>query len=87
MNYIKADLREYDVIISESQFKLWDSFDSIDTYVENCHKNKLDWRVALVSPREAKRMLKLNYQFIQTLNLNKNDVEKLAEQFDHKSFL
>ena len=80
-NYIKADLREYDVIISESQFKLWDSFDSIDTYINNCHKNKLDWRVALVSPKEAKRMLKLNYQFIQTLNLNKEDIEKLAEQF------
>lgn len=80
-NYIKADLREYDVIISESQFKLWDSFDSIDTYIDNCHKNKLDWRIALVSPKEAKRMLKLNYQFIQTLKLNKDDVEKLAEQF------
>lgn len=80
-NYIKADLRDYDVIISESQFKLWDSFDSIDTYISNCHKNKLDWRVALVSPKEAKRMLKLNYQFIQTLNLNKEDIEKLAEQF------
>lgn len=80
-NYIKADLRDYDLIISESQFKLWDSFDSVDTYIENYHKNKLDWRVALVSPKEAKRMLKLNYQFIQTLNLNKGDIEKLAEQF------
>ena len=80
-NYIKADLRDYDLIISESQFKLWDSFDSVDTYINNCRKNKLDWRVALVSPKEAKRMLKLNYQFIQTLNLNKEDVEKLAEQF------
>ena len=80
-NYIKADLRDYDLIISESQFKLWDSFDSVDTYINNCHKNKLDWRVALVSPKEAKRMLKLNYQFIQTLNLNKEDIEKLAEQF------
>lgn len=80
-NYIKADLREYDVIITESQFKLWDSFDSIDTYIDNCHKNKLDWRIALVSPKEAKRMLKLNYQFIQTLNLNQDDIEKLAKQF------
>lgn len=80
-NYIKADLRNYDVIISESQFKLWDSFDSIDTYINNCRKNKLDWRVALVSPKDANRMLKLNYQFIQTLNLSKDDVEKLAEQF------
>ena len=80
-NYIKADLREYDVIITESQFKLWDSYNSIDTYIENCHKNNLDWRIALVSPKEAKRMLKLNYQFIQTLNLNQEDIEKLAQQF------
>lgn len=80
-NYIKADLREYDVIISESQFKLWDSFDSMNTYIKNCHKNNLSWRVALVTPKEAKKMLKLNYQFIQTLNLNKEDIEKLAEQF------
>ena len=80
-NYIKADLRDYDVIISESQFKLWDSFDSIDTYIDNCHKNKLDWRITLVTPKEAKRMLKLNYQFIQTLDLNQEDIEKLAEQF------
>lgn len=79
--YIKADLRDYDLIISESQFKLWDSFDSIDTYIENCHKNNLNWRVALVSPKEAKRMLKLNYQFIQTLNLKEKDIEELASQF------
>ena len=30
--YIKADLRDYDVIISESPFKLWDSFDRITSY-------------------------------------------------------
>lgn len=80
-NYIKADLRDYDVILSESQFKLWDSFKSIDQYIDNCHKNNLLWGVALVSPKEAKHMLKLNYQFIQTLNLTQNDIEKLASQF------
>lgn len=80
-NYIKADLRDYDIIITESQFKLWDSYDSLDSYIENCRKNNLDWRVSLVTPKEAKRMLKLNYQFIQTLNLNQNDIEKLAKQF------
>lgn len=80
-DYIKADLRDYDVIISESQFKLWDSFDSLDTYVQNCRKNKLDWRIASVTPKEAKRSLKLNYQFIQTLNLKQADIEKLAEPF------
>ena len=80
-NPIKADLRNYDVILSESQFKLWDSFKSIDQYIESCHKNNLLWGVTLVTPKEAKHMLKLNYQFIQTLNLTQSDVEKLASQF------
>lgn len=79
--YIKADLRDYDVIISESQFKLWDSYNNIDEYIANCHRNKLYWGVSLYTPKEAKRMLKLNYQFIQTLDLNQKDIEKLASQF------
>ena len=80
-NYIKADLRDYDVIISESQFKLWDSFNSVDEYIDNCHKNKLYWSVPQYAPKEAKNMLKLNYQFIQTLDLKQKDVENLCKQF------
>ncbi|MDD3171723.1 MAG: hypothetical protein PHO86_05325 [Bacilli bacterium] len=79
--YIKADLRDYDVIITESQFKLWDSFDSTDKYIENCHKNNLQWGVSQYTPREPKDILKLNYQFVQTLNLNQKQIEKLASQF------
>lgn len=80
-NYIKADLRDYDVIITESQFKLWDSFPDINTYIDNCHKNKLYWGVSQYTPKEAKNTLKLNYQFIQTLNLNQENIEKLSQQF------
>jgi hypothetical protein len=80
-NYIKADLRDYEVIITESQFKLWDSYNSLEEYINNCHKNKLYWGVALHTPKAAKHMMKLNYQFIQTLNLSKEDVENLASQF------
>lgn len=80
-NPIKANLFEYDLIITESQFKLWDSYDSIEQYIENCKKNNLKWGIALTTPKEAKPMLKLNYQFIQTLNLDEHKVEKLAEQF------
>ena len=79
--YIKADLRDYDVILSESQAKLYDSYTSIEQYLENCYKNNLKWGVALYSPKEAKHMIKLNYQFIQTLNLNKNGIEELCSQF------
>lgn len=80
-NYIKADLRDYDVIISESQFKLWDSYSSIEQYITSCHQNKLYWGITQYAPKEAKDILKLNYQFIQTLNLNEQEVERLCSQF------
>lgn len=79
--YIKADLRNYDVIITESQFKLWDSFPNIDTYINNCRENKLYWGVSQYTPKQPKDILKLNYQFIQTLNLDMDSIEKLAQQF------
>lgn len=80
-NIITADLRDIDVILSESQFKLWNSFSSIEQYEENCKKNNLKWGVSLYTPKKDKDILTMNYQFIQTLNLDKQDVEKLASKF------
>ncbi len=80
--YIKADLREYDVIITESQFKLWDSWTSINNYIGNCRKNKLYWGVSQYTPKEPKDILTLNYQFLQTLNITEHcDIEELCKQF------
>lgn len=79
--YIKADLRDVDMIVSESQFKLWDSFGSMEQYISNCHENGLTWGVAQYSPKEPKDVLRLNYQFIQTLNLDQQGVEALCEMF------
>lgn len=78
---IKADLRDYDVIISESQFKLWDSYDSIDEYIQKTHDNKLYWGITQMTPKRAKDVLKLNYQFIQTLHLSEEQIHQLCSQF------
>lgn len=80
-NPIKADLNDCELIISESQFKLWDSFSSIEEYEQNCEKNKLDWGVSLFSPKEDKDLLKMNYQFLQTLDLNETAIEKVCSKF------
>lgn len=53
-NPIQADLRDVDVILTESQFKLWDSYSSMEQYIENCHRNKLYWGVSQYTPKEAK---------------------------------
>ena len=78
---IKADLRDYDIIISESQFKLWDSYDSVDEYIQKTHDNKLYWGVTQMTPRTPKEILKLNYQFIQTLHLSEEEIHELCSQF------
>lgn len=78
---IKVDLRNVDIIISESQFKLWDSYASLTEYIDNCRINKLYWGVSRYSPKISKDILRLNYQFIQTLNLNHHDVEQLCKMF------
>lgn len=80
-NPITVDLREIDCIISESQFKLWDSFDSVETYMENCIKNNLLWGVTSYSPKVDKDILKMNYQFLQTLKLSQKDIEEICEKF------
>jgi hypothetical protein len=77
----KADLRNIDVIISESQFKLWDSFSSIEEYQQNCEKNELQWGISLISPKVDKDVLKMNYQFLQTLSLSDSAIERLCEKF------
>ena len=78
--YIYTDLRDVDVILTESQFKLWDSYSSLYSYSLSCKVNHLDWGVSLYTPKQDKDILELNYQFVQTLNLDKEKVEKLCGQ-------
>ncbi len=76
-----VDLRNVDVILTESQHKLWDSWDSIEEYQQSCIDNNLKWGVTLHSPKKDKDILKMNYQFLQTLDLDKDDVEKICGKF------
>ena len=80
---IEVDLKDIDVIISESQFKLWDSYNNIDTYIDNCKKNNLYWGVALCTDKEIENSLMYNYQFLQVLDIDKNDIPKLCEDFEN----
>ena len=72
------DVRDVDVILTESQFKLWHCYPDLETYVQNCRKNGLDWGVSLYTPEQDKEMVELNYQFIQTLDLDQDRVRALC---------
>lgn len=79
--YIKVDIRNYDVILTESQMKLWDSWNSAEDYIRNCEENELDWGVTLFTPKKDKDFFFQNYQFLQVLNLTDRDIEELCSKF------
>lgn len=72
------DVRDVEVIISESQFKLWQSYQSADEYLSNCLKNKLGFRISRYSKRQPGNVIRSNYMFLQVLNMGKEDVETLC---------
>ena len=75
----ERDLREIDVILTESMAKLWNSWDSQESYEDNCQRNGIIWGTTKYSPKKDKEVLWTNYQFVQTLNLDEDMVHALCQ--------
>ena len=73
----KRDIRDSELIITESQLKLWNCYSSWEDYYNKCLENKYTIRVAKTAPHEVDDIRQLNYQFIQSLNLSDDDVQEL----------
>jgi len=74
-----VNIRDMDVVLTASQFKLWEAFDSTQDYVQKSRKNNLGWGVTRCSPKEENSHTFLNYQFIQALKLNKSQIASLCK--------
>lgn len=68
-----VDVRNIDVLISQSQFKLWDSYFDTEDYVKSCKFNNLDFSISRVTPKEDKTSARSSYQFLQVLNFDNSD--------------
>ena len=73
------DIHNIDLIISESMFKLWNSYQSTADYITKCHENKLGFAIAKVNPKKENSSSRTSYQFLQVLNLDNVDVANLCE--------
>ena len=73
----KRDIRESELIITESQLKLTSSYASWEDYYNNCIENGYTIRVAKTAPHEVDNIRQLNYQFIQSLPMSDEDIEEL----------
>jgi hypothetical protein len=76
----QVNIRDMDVIITESQLKLWYAYDSCKDYIDSCHKNKIEWGVSRSTPKVDKRYVFSNYQFLQVLDLNDDQIKSLCQK-------
>lgn len=73
------DIREIDLLVSESQFKLWASYQNTGEYTRSCQKNELGFGISKVNPEKERSYSRTSYQFLQVLNLNDVDIARLCE--------
>lgn len=75
----EVDIRNVELVLTTSMVKLWDSYDSCEDYVQHCLDNGYTFGIAKSCPKELESERTLNYQFIQSYDLDDNDIEKLIE--------
>lgn len=73
----EVDVRNVELVLTTSMLKLWDSYPSCEAYVSNCMENGYTFGVAKTCPKELEHERNLNYQFIQSYDLDDNDIEEL----------
>lgn len=74
---MERDIREAELILTESQLKLWGSYSSWEDYYDQCIENHYTMRIAKTAPHEVDDVRQLNYQFIQPYELNDEDIHQL----------
>lgn len=73
----ERDVREAELILTTSMLKLWDSYSSMEEYLESCADNGYEFGISKVCPKELEDAHTLNYQFIQSYDLSDADIDEL----------
>lgn len=73
-------IENIDLILTKSQFKLYNAYSSIEEYHIQCARYNFLWGVAKVSPKYDDNYFRSNYQFCQAIDLRKDeDVAELCQ--------
>lgn len=73
-------IEDMDMILTKSQFKLYNAYDSMDDYDRLCEENGIFWGVTKVTPKIDDCHFRSNYQFCQAIDLmNDDDVAELCQ--------
>lgn len=74
---VSHDIRDVELILTESMLKLWDSYSSMDEYLENCRQNHYQFAITKVSESELEHERRTNYQFLQSYQFTDSELSEL----------
>lgn len=73
------NLEDIDVLISESQFKMFKYYTSWEEYLDYAQKGGIRWGVARYNKKYDDENVLANYQYIQVLKMTKEDIDELIQ--------
>ena len=71
------NIQDIELILTQSMLKLWDSYDSMEDYLENCRKNHYTFSITKSSAEELEHVRTMNYQFLQSYEFTDEQIEEL----------
>lgn len=75
----KRDVREAEVILTESMLKLWNCYQSWEDYYNNCEINHYEFSATKTTPIELENVRDTNYQFLQSYSFSENELQELCQ--------
>ena len=74
---ITHNIENIELILTESMLKLWDSYSSIDDYLDKCDKNHYSFCITKAAEKELENARNMNYQFLQSYEFSDEDIDEL----------
>lgn len=72
------DIRNCEMIVTESSLKLWSAYSSINEYVNACEECGYGFSVTKISPYILEERRELNYQYLQSYDFTDEDIKELC---------
>lgn len=74
----QQDIRECEMIITESSLKLWSAYESIDDYMSSYNECGYGFAVTKISSHKLDDTRELNYQYLQSYDFSDEDIKELC---------
>ena len=75
----ERDIRDVDMIITESSLKLWDNYSSWEEYHKCYYENGYRFSATKVTPKKLEDTRETNYQYLQSYELTDEQIVELCK--------